>query len=96
VDQLAAELAFDPTAMGKEIHQAQKSERDGEGKSEGDVVVHKKFLKYFIVSLVYEGFDSFLHPELEGMDVSTGSHRCQVENIEKRNLSTKIALRKSS
>jgi hypothetical protein len=27
--------------MGEEIHQAQKSERDGEGKGEGDVVVQR-------------------------------------------------------
>jgi hypothetical protein len=42
VNQLAAQFAFDPTAMGEEIHQAQKPERNGEGNSKGDVVVQRK------------------------------------------------------
>lgn len=42
MDQLAAELAFNPAAMGEETHQAQKSERNGKGEGEGDVVVQRE------------------------------------------------------
>lgn len=44
MDDLAAQFALHPAAVGDEVHDAQEGEGEDEGEDEGDVVVHGKFL----------------------------------------------------
>jgi len=40
MDELAAQLAFDPPAMGKEVHDAKKCDGNSEGKEGREVGIH--------------------------------------------------------